>query len=123
MAVLIPSSLHIDMMHVQQGFQRFVEFFQEHSLNASVDFLLDVGEYTATATTATCPKNSPTLTQQHKYSADLRHFSLFYSFVGVRCWFRKSFRFNCVLSMFFLRISAVTSQTNVANILVRKKPF
>ncbi|KAH8417507.1 hypothetical protein KR222_001238, partial [Zaprionus bogoriensis] len=41
-AVLIPSSLHIDMMHVQQGFQRFVEFFQVHSLNASVDFLLDV---------------------------------------------------------------------------------
>ncbi|XP_043863244.1 uncharacterized protein LOC6573483 [Drosophila mojavensis] len=41
-AVLIPSSLHIDMMQVQQGFEHFVEFFQVHLSNASVDFIQDV---------------------------------------------------------------------------------
>ncbi|KAH8388462.1 hypothetical protein KR093_007256 [Drosophila rubida] len=41
-AVLIPSSLHTDMMQVQQGFQHFVDFFQVHLSNATVDFLHDV---------------------------------------------------------------------------------
>ncbi|EDW15025.2 uncharacterized protein Dmoj_GI23007 [Drosophila mojavensis] len=41
-SVLIPSSLHIDMMQVQQGFEHFVEFFQVHLSNASVDFIQDV---------------------------------------------------------------------------------
>ncbi|KAH8353864.1 hypothetical protein KR084_009382, partial [Drosophila pseudotakahashii] len=44
MAVLIPSSLHADMTHVQQGFQNFLDFFQLHLSNVSVDFLRDVGE-------------------------------------------------------------------------------
>jgi len=46
MAVLIPSSLHVDMTHVQQGFQNFLDFFQLHLSDVSVDFLRDVGEYT-----------------------------------------------------------------------------
>lgn len=43
--VLIPPSLHIDMMHVQQGFKNFLDYFQVHLPNASVDFLHDAGEY------------------------------------------------------------------------------
>ncbi|KAH8277529.1 hypothetical protein KR026_012444 [Drosophila bipectinata] len=39
--VLIPPSLHIDMMHVQQGFKNFLDYFQVHMPNASVDFLYD----------------------------------------------------------------------------------
>lgn len=46
LGVLIPSTLHTDMMHVQQGFNNFLDFFQLHLSNASVDFLRDVGEYT-----------------------------------------------------------------------------
>ncbi|XP_015037727.2 uncharacterized protein [Drosophila pseudoobscura] len=40
--VLIPPSLHTDMMHVQQGFHNFLDFFQLHFSNVSVDFLRDV---------------------------------------------------------------------------------
>ncbi|XP_034660706.1 uncharacterized protein LOC117896477 isoform X1 [Drosophila subobscura] len=40
--VLIPPSLHTDMMHVQQGFHNFLDFFQLHLSNVSVDFLRDV---------------------------------------------------------------------------------
>ncbi|KAH8380698.1 hypothetical protein KR009_007840 [Drosophila setifemur] len=39
--VLIPSLLHIDMTHVQLGFQNFLDFFQLHLPNVSVDFLRD----------------------------------------------------------------------------------
>ncbi|EDW54845.1 GM10696 [Drosophila sechellia] len=44
--VLIPASLHVDLTHVQQGFQNFLDFFQLHLFNVTVDFLRDVGEYT-----------------------------------------------------------------------------
>jgi len=44
--VLIPPSLHVDLTHVQQGFQNFLDFFQLHLFNVTVDFLRDVGEYT-----------------------------------------------------------------------------
>ncbi|KAH8385138.1 hypothetical protein KR200_009794 [Drosophila serrata] len=42
LGVLIPSTLHTDMMHVQQGFHNFLDFFQLHLSNVSVDFLRDV---------------------------------------------------------------------------------
>ncbi|XP_032577675.1 uncharacterized protein LOC6613836 [Drosophila sechellia] len=40
--VLIPASLHVDLTHVQQGFQNFLDFFQLHLFNVTVDFLRDV---------------------------------------------------------------------------------
>ncbi|XP_016950698.1 uncharacterized protein LOC108024967 isoform X2 [Drosophila biarmipes] len=42
MAVLIPPSLQVDVTHVQQGFQHFLDFFHLHLPNVSVDFLRDV---------------------------------------------------------------------------------
>uniref|UniRef100_B3P223 GG16496 n=1 Tax=Drosophila erecta TaxID=7220 RepID=B3P223_DROER len=44
--VLIPASVHVNLTHVQQGFQHFLDFFQLHLSNVTVDFLRDVGEYT-----------------------------------------------------------------------------
>ncbi|XP_039490376.1 uncharacterized protein LOC120451081 isoform X2 [Drosophila santomea] len=40
--VLIPTSLHVDLTHVQQGFQNFLAFFQLNLYNVTVDFLRDV---------------------------------------------------------------------------------